>query len=337
MKERLSQTDAEIVLYHNHPSDCALSGSDLALLVAYPGLRVIVAVGHGGNFTSARLAPGAAESLKVEADSGQRGTQPEDVLFDEHARISDEIFALLQPLVKDGTMLAADANRWHIEMQNRILAKLGFVEYETNFELPIEQMAQVEGLTQALKALDEKHDATRVRNRPAGTIRATGGVVGVLDQLARSQSKRPDGQKRKATRGRASGQGVRESDTGLTPPRPPRPSHPIPRRVRPELQAPPPHHPQPCPPIRPRASCVSSRVHELDAAARARLPHRHRTLWRVWRLVARHRVHRNARGHQQNPRPSRRAQHRRHRPPPPRTPLRASAAELPASPSPTLS
>ena len=55
---------------------------------------------------------------------------------------------------------------------------------------------------------------------------------------------------------------------------PPRPSHPIPRRVRPELQAPPQYRPQPRPPNRPRASCGSSRIHALDAAAQARLPHR---------------------------------------------------------------
>ena len=41
------------------------------------------------------------------------------------------------------------------------------------------------------------------------------------------------------------------------------------------------------------ASRVSSRAHTLDAAAQARLPHRHRTLWRVWRHAARHRVHRD--------------------------------------------
>ena len=44
-----------------------------------------------------------------------------------------------------------------------------------------------------------------------------------------------------------------------------------------------------------RTACaVSSGSHELDAAAQARLPHRHRTLWHVWRYGARHRVHRNA-------------------------------------------
>ena len=68
--------------------------------------------------------------------------------------------------------------------------------------------------------------------------------------------------------------------------------------------------------IRPRTSGGSSRAHALDAAAQARLPHRHRTLWRVWRYAARHRVHRNARTHRENPHPSRRPQHRVHRPPP---------------------
>ena len=71
-------------------------------------------------------------------------------------------------------------------------------------------------------------------------------------------------------------------DTIVPPRRPratlPRPSHPIPRRVRPEFQTSPPYHPQPCPSNRPQASCVSSRAHELDAAAQASLPHRHRTL-----------------------------------------------------------
>ena len=64
--------------------------------------------------------------------------------------------------------------------------------------------------------------------------------------------------------------------------------------VRPELHIPPPYRPQTCPSNRPRASCVSSCAHELDAAAQASLPHRHRTLWRVWRHIARHRVHRDA-------------------------------------------
>ena len=47
-----------------------------------------------------------------------------------------------------------------------------------------------------------------------------------------------------------------------------------------------------------------------------RLPHRHRTLWRVWRHIARHRVHRDPRRHRENPHPSRRPQHRLHRLPP---------------------
>ena len=71
------------------------------------------------------------------------------------------------------------------------------------------------------------------------------------------------------------------------------PSHPLPRRVRPELQTPPPHRPQPCSSSPPRTPCASS-PHELDATAQARVPHRHRTLWCVWRHVARHRVHRHS-------------------------------------------
>ena len=85
-----------------------------------------------------------------------------------------------------------------------------------------------------------------------------------------------------------------------------------------------------CPSIRPRAPCVESRAHELDAAAQASLPHRHRTLWRVWRYVARHRVRRDARTHRENPHPSRRPQHRLHRPPP------RTAAPSAASPTPGL-
>ena len=111
---------------------------------------------------------------------------------------------------------------------------------------------------------------------------------------------------------------------------PPHLSHPVPRRVRPELQTPPPHHPQPCPSLRPRAPCVSSCAHELDAVARASLPHRHRTPWRVWRHVARHRVHRHARGHRQVSHPSRRPQGQLQRPPP------RTAAACPASATPSL-
>ena len=70
---------------------------------------------------------------------------------------------------------------------------------------------------------------------------------------------------------------------------------------------------------------VSPRAHALDAADRARVPHRHGTLWRVWRHVARHRVHRDFRTHRENPHPSRRPQHRGHRPPPrPAAPCAAS-------------
>ena len=113
------------------------------------------------------------------------------------------------------------------------------------------------------------------------------------------------------------------ADWASPPPRRPRatptcPSHPIPRRVRPELQAPPPHHPELRPSNRPRAPCSSSCAHELDAAAQARLPHQHRTLCRVGWHAARHRMHRDARTHRENPHPSHHARGRRH-PPPPRT------------------
>ena len=73
--------------------------------------------------------------------------------------------------------------------------------------------------------------------------------------------------------------------------------------------------------------CVSSRAHALDAAARARLPHRHRTLWGMWRHVARHRVHRDPQAHREDPDPSRRARDRRHQSPP------RTAAPSPASPT----
>ena len=69
----------------------------------------------------------------------------------------------------------------------------------------------------------------------------------------------------------------------------------------------------------PPSSCAA-----LDAAAQSRLPHRYRTLWRVWRHVARHRMHRTPRTHREEPHPSRRAQHRLHRPPPRTAVARAS-------------
>ena len=70
---------------------------------------------------------------------------------------------------------------------------------------------------------------------------------------------------------------------------------------------------------------------QLDAAAQASLPHRNRALWCVWRHIARHRVHRDARRHRENPHPSRRPQHRLHRLPP-RTAAPCAASATPGLP-----
>ena len=94
-----------------------------------------------------------------------------------------------------------------------------------------------------------------------------------------------------------------------------------------------PHCPQPCPANRPRAPWVSSCAHELDAAPRSSLPHRHRTLWGVWRNVACHRVHRDSRGHREDPRPSRRPQHRLQQPLP-RTAAACVRSRTPRPPHP---
>ena len=67
--------------------------------------------------------------------------------------------------------------------------------------------------------------------------------------------------------------------------------------------------------------------------AQASLPHRHRTLWRVWRHIARHRVHRDPRRHRENPHPSRRPQHRLHRLPP-RTDAPCATSATPGLPIP---
>ena len=89
--------------------------------------------------------------------------------------------------------------------------------------------------------------------------------------------------KQTASRNRAAAAWFTSADLGRPGVTISRPSHPIPRRVRPEPRASLPHRPQPCSSSRPRAPCASASPHAPDATARPSLSHRHRALWRVCR------------------------------------------------------
>ena len=214
--ERMKDPSAQIVLYHNHPGDRALSKQDVSILAAYPGLRVMVAVGHGGNFTSVRLAPGALEVLEALAKTKGPNKTPYSALIGLYRQVNKALKDVVLPLVQADAVPRPEAEHWHADTVNRILAKLGFTEYETNQDLPVDQMERLEGVYDAVV----KRKISGLRDRLAGSVRATEGVVGVLDQLARSRPGRPGRAGSEAGSGRAPRRsGVREH-TGLTPPRP---------------------------------------------------------------------------------------------------------------------
>ncbi|WP_022727209.1 LPD5 domain-containing protein [Fodinicurvata sediminis] len=115
-----------LVGHHNHPQKTALSGGDVALLGG-GGLRLIFAHGNGGVMTAARLTPEAKRAM------AKGGEENRTVLRRLHNAAYYGVYDTFIGAIRDGRLTVEEANEHHPELNNRILAELGVIEYFTSF------------------------------------------------------------------------------------------------------------------------------------------------------------------------------------------------------------
>jgi N12 class adenine-specific DNA methylase len=174
-------SDADLVLHHNHPSDRSFSGTDFAMLTM-PAIRTVWAHGHAGSVYRITLTPKFASTLD-----------------DDLAKVQKYLFAienaasgsLGNTLIKWGESRPEydnQVNYIHGHLIWQVFRDAGLVDYQSNTENP-EWLSQVPGLAKQMadmaKALGEVifNDNTEYGNgRYARSGRHAGDMAGLLEK-----------------------------------------------------------------------------------------------------------------------------------------------------------
>lgn len=127
------QPDRAVISHHNHPSNTALSKNDISLLV-FPGIQWVVADGHGGDMSAARMMPDLRAEL---ARMTQTLLQQQNLLMKMIGVVDFSVFKRLHEAVRGGTLPAHVANHIHAALIGRALAGLGMIDYVSTHESPV--------------------------------------------------------------------------------------------------------------------------------------------------------------------------------------------------------
>jgi Large polyvalent protein associated domain 38 len=205
------------VVHHNHPSNTALSGSDLRAMVSYPGIEYLLAHGHPRDgesaLTAARLTPAMRELLAAHLD------RQEEIASQLHSMIKEvdrHLADTMRPLIYAGRLSVAVANATHQDFVDRAMHRAGLIDYISSIDS--EDRIGRDVLMQIGAALDAStNEAKATRSylkdipdelhRPAPTVRpevAMARVLGPAAQAAEGRPGRPGGDQ---ARGVDAGQG----------------------------------------------------------------------------------------------------------------------------------
>lgn len=190
LRDMMLDPSERVTIHHNHPSSSPLGTQDLSMLRA-PGLEWVIAHGHGGEISAARLTPEVKTGLSWNEIHG---------VF---AAVYNETFKHLLEKVKAGTLQTADANKVILEGLNRGLARGGMIEYVSshdNSKYPPEHLADTIAFVEArtrnilfsLGVSAPGGDAA-VAHRSAFPLRAPDAVARILGPDAQSRSVGPSG------------------------------------------------------------------------------------------------------------------------------------------------
>lgn len=111
----LRNSNRSIELIHNHPSSSSLSFADLKI-GGLPGTSVITAAGHDGALFHARVGANYATMVDIE-----------DII---HNAVHDNNWAL----IRAGSINTSQAGQLHSHIQNVVLHRLGYINYEPIFK-----------------------------------------------------------------------------------------------------------------------------------------------------------------------------------------------------------
>ena len=181
MVEQISNGANAIIAHHNHPSDHSLSSGDLAVL-AYPGLRWVIAHTDDGNWYAASLAPGTRALLRtLGADAVEKK------MVTAHSEIHKRIEQRLSLAVKSGAISAKDAISGMVHAVNSVMAHTGLINYVSSKEVSphVEQAA-----ADVAKGLQ-----TGLAYRHAERVQYTAGIGKILAEHASAAAGRPGSEK----------------------------------------------------------------------------------------------------------------------------------------------
>ena len=175
LRTALADPTESVVVHHNHPSDSALSGMDIASLGA-PGMHAIWAHGHEGAVSRAELTPQAKRAL-----DGLSAEQRMRRLYE----IGQQAQRHFQDRVRTAVLLrdipAEDANRAHNHLLNMVLRDAGIIEYRSNIDesalilkLNLDPYLQRGARIAAESFFNAKPEATSRADRRAEPLRHVG-------------------------------------------------------------------------------------------------------------------------------------------------------------------
>jgi hypothetical protein len=171
-----------IVVHHNHPSSTALSEPDL-LMLRFPAFSHIVAVGHNGNVSIARL----GEAFRGDrGEAGKANLSDADVqavapLQSAIARLWGRSVSVMNAVLRKAMLDYGDAHAAVAPYTNDVVLRLlhaaGVIEYTSSHQLPAGAMRALrEHLQQA------GHDADTI-DRSTRSVQSHQGIAGLSQGL----------------------------------------------------------------------------------------------------------------------------------------------------------
>lgn len=129
LSKKLRDPENRIIVQHNHPEGMPIGGDDISSL-SQAGAHWIVAHGHDGSMSAARLEPEAAKTIY------SRGWQTgADILSRIYAAADGPVLRAVTALANDGKMNLEEGTRIYHELINRALDRAGLIKYVSTHTL----------------------------------------------------------------------------------------------------------------------------------------------------------------------------------------------------------
>jgi hypothetical protein len=211
---RIKDPNERIVVHHNHPSNAGFSGGDISML-AYPGLYSIWAHGHYGSVHRAEITEEARKALGADILKAGR------TLYELWGQAEKAIYQPMYVRVRRGEIEAGEASAATSEIQGRIFAQAGIIDFRSNVDAgpTIDRFQLLPHIEEAVRAISRSlfneqrsvdHGGRAQPLRHPGDLGATfGGIEGLPGRdapVARDAGPRRRDDRTKTGRAESAGQ-----------------------------------------------------------------------------------------------------------------------------------